>query len=69
MQHIVKNSGHGSLIGGASILKTGHDSIKEIAHKSPKSSLYSIERIHIDLIVATETVHKGKIRVSSNGVD
>lgn len=61
MHHIVKNSRHSSLIGGASIIKTKHhDSIKDSAHNSPKNNLYSIERIHIDLIVATEIKEKFK---------
>lgn len=40
----------------------------KIVHRSKKSSLFGIERVHVDLIVATEIIHKGKHLVSSSVV-
>lgn len=41
----------------------------EIVNRSSESSLFNIERIHPDLIVASETIPKGKHRVYTSDVD
>lgn len=41
----------------------------ENAHASLKNSLFNIEMIHINLILATGTFYKGNHRVSISGVD
>lgn len=37
-----------------------HDNILKNAHKSLKSSIFNVQRVHLDLIIATEAIHKGK---------
>lgn len=66
MQHIMKNSNHVSLVSDTSIFETErHDSIIKVAHRSSESSLFRVKRVHLDLIRATETVHKGNRLVSA----
>lgn len=53
---------HDLLIGGTNILEIEpHDSVVKITHMSLNNSLFSIKRVHIDQIVASETIHKENI--------
>lgn len=60
MQHIKKNNSHGSLIGSTSIFEfEQHDNVMEIAHRCPESNRFTIEWVHLNVIIATEIIHKG----------
>lgn len=66
----MKTNSHDSFISGTVILETDqYDSIAEIADKSSKNSILSVMRIHLDLIVDTQTINKGKLRVPSGCFD
>lgn len=68
MEHIVKNVGHVALIGRVSIFQSkGHDRVRKVGHGCPKSGLLGIGRVHFDLVVTIESVHKGEHRVTDNG--
>lgn len=45
-----------------------HDCVMEIAHGSQKE-FFQVRRVHLDLIVATEAIHKGERGIDSDGVD
>lgn len=50
-----------SLAGGTNILMTElHDCIMKIAHVSPEINLFDIEKVHFDLIIAIDSIHKGE---------
>lgn len=70
MQYIVKINSHSSLICGTSISESKlYDIIMEIAYRSLESSFFSVLTVHLDLIIVTETIHKGKHKMLSTGID
>lgn len=42
-----------------------HDYVVEIAYGSPDGCLFYVMRMHLDLIVAIESVYKGKYEMTS----
>src|ERR1044072_9649738 len=61
MNHVMKQSYHGTLICGASVLQSErHDLVAECAPLCNKSSLFHVFRSHFDLIVTGETIHEGE---------
>src|ERR1051325_10558381 len=61
MNHVVKQSHHGTLICGASVLQTEqNDLVAECAPLCNESSLFHVFGSHFDLIVTGETIHEGE---------
>ena len=61
MHHVVEDSGHSPLIHGTRILKAKwHHGIVEISDRSTKCGLCCVSWCHLNLIVATKTIHKGE---------
>lgn len=51
----------GQLISSFSILKYKRDdSVTKVANRSPKIDLFYIVRVHLNLIIATKTIHEGE---------
>lgn len=62
MWHIMTDDCHHSLINCSNIFKSKrHDSVMKIAYKSLESSLFCIVHVHLDLIIATKTIHEWNI--------
>ena len=61
---------HFPLIGSTCIFQPeGHDSVVEVSKGRPESCLFSILWIHLDLILSTETIHKGEVLMIRSGVN
>src|ERR1043165_9298735 len=70
MDHVMKQSYHGTLICGASVLHTEqHDLVAECAPLCNESSLFHVSGSHFDLIVTRETIYEGNNLVLSGVVN
>lgn len=62
----MKNSCHGSLIGGACVLTAErHERVVEVAHRCTEGSLVNVTKVHLNLVIATRSVHKREHRMSA----
>src|ERR1051325_5193912 len=70
MNHVMKQSHHGTLICGANVLQPErHDLVAECAPLCNENSLFHVFKSHFDLIVTKETIHEGENLVLSGVVN
>lgn len=65
----MKNVSHCTLVGGTCIVKTKqHDCIVKM-HIGVQKAVFSTFRVHLDMVIVSETIHERKYRVTSSGID